>query len=418
MRLIHLSDLHLGYYNKSVEVNPKKVVGGHIGLRREVTRRTFMNLDMAIDYAIENDIRLVLIAGDIFEDVDSSLLYSKRFAEALERLVKNRIYTIVIAGNHDAQVRRMKRASLAIFTRELSQYIRYVDVYSVANLVELSNKGGYTIEIDELDVSVIPLPYVYPGEGWTGAVRRYVERSASRAKNRYKVLLGHVQVDRVRFSKMYERDSEEMVKIGVLTLTDIRHDLFDYVALGHIHLMQRVVSENVYYSGSLNRLRFDEALDEKYFLDVKLDPHLKVKPVSVEPIKMYYISDPKDLDLDSLNSADEVIDKVSNVATDLDGALVKIRIYYSEKDRYKKLGDAIRKALKEYLFEQGVYGYRVEFRYTGEPSSLDLKEGIEVSEINYKAALKNYIDFRFSDRPDKYRERLYKEALKYFEEVE
>ena len=413
MRLVHLSDLHLGYYPKSVDVNPKKVEGGHLGLRREITRRTFENLDRAIDYAVENDIHLVLIAGDIFEDVDSSLLYSKRFAEALEKLVKNKIYTVVVAGNHDAQVRRMKRASLAVFTRELSRYIRYVDVYSVNTLVKLSNMDGYTIEVDELDTSVVPLPYVYPGEGWTRAVRRYLEVSASKARNEYKVLLAHVQVDRVRFSEMYSDYSEEMIGIENLTLTDIRPELFNYVALGHIHLMQMVGTDNVYYSGSLNRLRFDEALDEKYFLDVELDSRLRVESKRVEPIKMYYLN----IDLGDYDSVDSIIDKILGDAPDLDEALVKIRIYYEDKDRYKKLGDAIRRSVKEHLFDSGVYGYRVEFRYTGEALALDTKEGVEASEIDYRAALRSYIDLKFPDKPVEYRKRLYEKALKYFEEV-
>ena len=413
MRLIHLSDLHLGYYPKSVDVNPKKVDGGHIGLRREITKRTFENLDMAIEYAVDNDIHLMLIAGDIFEDVDSSLLYSKRFAEALEKLVKNEIYTVVIAGNHDAQVRRMKRASLAIFTRELSEYIKYVDVYSVNTLVKLSDEGGYSIEVDELDTSIVPLPYVYPSEGWTRAVRRYLEISAYNAVNNYKILLAHVQVDRVRFSEMYSNYSEEMIGIENLTLTDIRPSLFNYVALGHIHLKQMVGAENVYYSGSLNRLRFDEALDEKYFLDVEVGKRLKVESIKVEPIKMYYLN----INLDSHSSKDSVINTILGNAPDLDEALVKIRMYYEDKGRYKKLGDAIRKSVKEHLFDGGVYGYRLEFRYTGEALALAMKEGVEASEIDYRVAMRSYIDLKFPDKPVEYRKRLYEKALKYFEEV-
>jgi len=413
MRFIHLSDLHLGYYPKSVDVNPGRVEGGHLGLRRVITRYTFNNFEKAIDYAIDNDIRLMLIAGDIFEDVDSSLLYSKRFAEALEKLVKNEVYTVVIAGNHDAQVRRMKRASLAMFSRDLSRYIKYIDVYSMSYLVKLSEEGGYTLELDELDTSIIPLPYVYPGEGWTSAVREYLERSVSKARNRYKVLLAHVQVDRVRFSEMYSDYSEEMIGIENLTLTDIRPDLFDYVALGHIHLMQMVGTDNVYYSGSLNRLRFDEALDRKYFLDVSLNGAPSVKPIAVEPIKMYYIN----LNLGDYSSIEGIIDRVSHDAPDLEDALVKVRIFYEDRDRYKKFGDLIRKKVREHLFSRDVSGCRVEFRYSGEVSALEVGEGIDPSGLDYKTALKAYIDSKISRKSEEYRRRLYEKALKYFEEV-
>ena len=415
MRFIHLSDLHLGYYPKGVKVNPGVVRDGLYGLRRLINNKTLENFGRAVEYAIDKDIKLFLLAGDIFEDVDSSLQYSKKLGKYLEELVRENIYIVAIAGNHDAKVKVMKRASLTLFSNRLSRYIRYVDVYSTSDLQSFRN--GYTLDYKDLDVSIVPLPYIYPEEGWRNLVRSYIERSVSNSKYRYKVLLAHVQVDRVRYSNMYSDRWEEMIPIDTLLLTDIRHDLFDYVALGHIHLMQKVVVDKVYYSGSLNRLRFDEALDDKYFLDVELDGSVKVNPIKVDPIKMYYVK----LNLDDYDSIDSIIDSIAGEVSNPRESLVKIKFVFINRDRYKRLKDKVITKIPDYLFSSGIYGYKIEFKHL-EPIYLE-RSSVSGDTLNIKrelrveAALKQYIDERFSDRDEAYRDRLYKLAIKYLEEV-
>lgn len=416
MRFIHLSDLHLGYYPKGVKVNPDVVSDGSYGLRRLITNRTLESFRRAVEYAVDNDIKLFLLAGDIFEDVDSSLLYSKKLGKYLEDLVRKRIHIVSIAGNHDAKVKVMKRASLTLFSSGLSNYIRYIDVYSTGDLQTLND--GYILNYDDLDISIVPLPYIYPDEGWRNVVRGYIERSVSNDLNRYKVLLAHIQVDRVRFSNMYGDEWEEMIPIDTITLTDIRHDLFDYVALGHIHLMQKVVIDKVYYSGSLNRLRFDEALDNKYFLDVELGNKLKINPVEVDPIKMYYIK----LNLDGYDSVDSIMDNIASEVSNPSESLVKIRFTYINRDRYRRFRDKVVGSIEDYLFPSGVYGYKMEFKYIepiymGDASRRDVAIQDIRKEVRIEVALKQYINERFSDRGEVYRDRLYKLAMKYIEEV-
>ena len=58
-----------------------------------------------------------------------------------------------------------------------------------------------------------------------------------------------------------------------LMLSNVAHPAFNYVALGHIHRHQ-VLSQNppVVYAGSLERLDFSEAEDEKGFYLVEIEP--------------------------------------------------------------------------------------------------------------------------------------------------
>jgi exonuclease SbcD len=70
--------------------------------------------------------------------------------------------------------------------------------------------------------------------------------------------------------------SESSMTIGqehALLLSNVAHPAFDYVALGHIHKHQ-ILSNNppVVYAGSLERLDFSEAEDDKGFYLVEIEP--------------------------------------------------------------------------------------------------------------------------------------------------
>ncbi|MGD9117799.1 MAG: exonuclease SbcCD subunit D, partial [Dehalococcoidia bacterium] len=84
------------------------------------------------------------------------------------------------------------------------------------------------------------------------------------------VLAAHVWVTGAKVG------SESSMTIGqehALLVSNIIHPAFDYIALGHIHKHQ-VLEENppVVYAGSLERLDFGEADDEKGFYVVEITP--------------------------------------------------------------------------------------------------------------------------------------------------
>jgi len=98
-------------------------------------------------------------------------------------------------------------------------------------------------------------------------------------------------------------------------------DRFDYAALGHIHLHQRIGDYPAYYSGSLNKLRFSEAEDDKYFLDVELDGgEPRVSRIPVEMLNMYFYR----LELDRFSSPQEVVEHVLRGMESLEGAMVSL----------------------------------------------------------------------------------------------
>ena len=98
MRILHTSDWHLG---RSLE---------HISRIGE--QRDF--IDCLVNIADEEDVDLVLIAGDIYDTYNPSAAAEELFYEAMDRLGgKDGRAVIVIAGNHDNPERLCAASPLA-----------------------------------------------------------------------------------------------------------------------------------------------------------------------------------------------------------------------------------------------------------------------------------------------------------------
>jgi len=412
MRFIHLADLHLGFTHRGVEILPN-IQGGVEGLMRRINEVTLSNLDKALEYAVERGIDAILIAGDVFEDVRTSLVYQRRFAAFLEKAVGNGVHVYIVAGNHDVSSREISRSSLAIFTRRISDYIRYFDVYpDVENFY-----SDRFVGVVHGDASIVPLPYVVPysdgNSDWRKDTYKYLERQIRGASGRYRILLGHVQVDRVVFTRLFGQEEVRSMDPMVRVISEIPAkllmlDRFDYAALGHIHLHQRIGDYPAYYSGSLNKLRFSEAEDDKYFLDVELDGgEPRVSRIPVETLNMYFYR----LELDRFSSPQEVVEHVLRGMESLEGAMVSLNISYWEGERHGWI-DQIRDGVREALLEGGGWAFKIRSRYMGSRSVERREESIE----NIGEALRRYLESILVKRDEEFRERVVEKALEYLEE--
>ncbi len=413
MRFLHMADLHLGFTHRGVEILPN-IQGGVEGLMRRINDVTLSNMDRALDYAVERGIDVILIAGDVFDDVRTSLIYQRRLAEFLERAVDNRINVYIVAGNHDVATREVSRSSLAIFTRRISDHIRYFDVYPDPERFYSEDFVG----IEHGDASIIPLPYVVPYKDqdtdWRKDTYQYLERQLRSAKGRYKILLGHVQVDRVRFTRLFGKVEVEAMDPGVKIIPeiytrDLRLGEFDYAALGHIHVTQRIGEYPAYYSGSLNKLRFSEAGDEKVFLDVELTGGSpRVEKVPVDTMNMYIFR----MELDEYSSPQEVVDNVVKGIDKLEGAMVSLHLSYWKPDLLEWI-DEVRKELRDLLTEGGGWALKIRSRFMG---SKAVERSGETTIESIEEALKRYIEGLLGNRDEGFRRRVVEAALKYLEE--
>jgi exonuclease SbcD len=124
-RFIHAADLHLdspliGLAKKSEDCAARL---------DDASRRAFDNL---VGLAIEEDCRLIVIAGDIFDGQWRDYRTALFFANRMLRLSQADIRVIIIAGNHDAENRFANR-------------LEYSD-----NVKLLSTRLPESVAIDEL----------------------------------------------------------------------------------------------------------------------------------------------------------------------------------------------------------------------------------------------------------------------------
>ncbi|HEX2721872.1 MAG TPA: DNA repair exonuclease [Gemmatimonadaceae bacterium] len=213
MKIAHLSDLHLGLrqYQRQTQTG--------INQREADVANAFRR---AVDRIIELQPDVVLIGGDIFHAVrpgNTAILHAYWQFSKLAQMLPNAVI-IIVEGNHDRPRTKEAGNIIRLFS---SLGITVVDT----DAKRLSFRDG------ELSVLVVPALCKRP-------------RLDPDPAARYNVLLIHGLLEGVgrRYGTLGDRPD------GDITLSELMPEKWDYVALGHYHVYQRVAPA-AYYSGSI-----------------------------------------------------------------------------------------------------------------------------------------------------------------------
>lgn len=259
MRLLHLSDLHLG----------KRLNGCSL---LEDQRAM---LDEVLDLSEEADV--VLLAGDIYDKAAPSAEAVTLFDRFLTRLSGRGKPVCIVSGNHDSPQR------LSFGARLMGESgVHIAPVYDGRlEPVVFQDQWG--------EVAVWLLPFLKPA-----ALRPVCpEESVSTCQEAVAWALGQVTLDPARRNVLVAHQyvagtalcQSEELNIGGLDQVDAAlFDGFDYVALGHIHTPQQVGRETVRYCGSPLKYSASEAGQTKGGLLVTLEEKGKVT-VEQRPIR-------------------------------------------------------------------------------------------------------------------------------------
>lgn len=259
MKILHTSDWHLGQkllYND-----------------REAEHR--LALQWLVDYIHRAEINGIIVAGDIF-DISNPPNYARRlYYNFLTSLLKSPCRHIVITGgNHDspAMLDAPKDLLAALNVHVVGAATDPID----QEIVEWRNATG------QLEAVVAAVPFLRDGD-----LRFSIagESGYERAERVRAGILQHYQTLGELVAERYAQQNIPCIATGHLyvkgTLAAERQDniyigdkenieagqfpeVFDYVALGHIHRAQAFgAAQRVRYSGSLIPLSFSETKDEK-----------------------------------------------------------------------------------------------------------------------------------------------------------
>jgi DNA repair protein SbcD/Mre11 len=231
--------------------------------------------DDIVDYALNNDVDLVLFCGDAYKSREPTPTQQREFARRINRLASNGVAVFLLIGNHDLPNAVGKATATEIF-----------DTLSITNVYVSGRPEITRIETKHGPIQVASLPWprrsLLLGKEETKGldleqIKQKIEESLTRIIDNQAaqldpkvpaVLAGHVWVTGCRTG------SEKMITIGqdhALMPSSLANPAFDYVALGHIHKQQVMhQSPPVIYSGSPERLDFSEEDDEKGFYIVDI----------------------------------------------------------------------------------------------------------------------------------------------------
>lgn len=247
MKLVHLSDLHLGK-----RVNEFSLIED---------QRHILNEILEIIDAEQPD--AVLIAGDIYDKSVPSAEAVALFDSFLVSLAARSLKVCAVSGNHDSPERVSFGGRLMS-----SSGVHIAPVYSgVTEPVRFEDEFG--------TVNVYMLPFVKPAN-----VRRFFpEREIESYTDAVSAAIDAMNVDTTarnvlvthQFVTGAERCESEELSVGGTDNVDASvFAPFDYVALGHIHGPQQVGRETLRYCGTPLKYSFSEARHVKSVTLVEL----------------------------------------------------------------------------------------------------------------------------------------------------
>ena len=278
MRLVHMSDTHLGW--RSLH----QVDGRGRNQRESDLYNAF---EQAIDKAVQLRPDVVIHSGDLFDGFHPSSAALKVALDGIDRLRDEQIPFIVIAGNHSTP--RVAAAEHVFCV--LERFDRTGLLHAVFAEPQRVRVGA---------LSILAIPHINDAD----VVLKALAAASPDPNADYNVLVAHIGLDGLG----HVGDSEA----GSLTLSGETLEAagtFDYVALGHLHRLQDV-RDNIAYSGSLERLSWADNPEERKGL---LEVNLAVDCMSAEFVTIHEIPVRQHVELPSIDAS---------AVDDLEGAIV------------------------------------------------------------------------------------------------
>ncbi len=276
MRILHTSDWHLG--------------------RTLYGKRRYKEFSAFLDWLLEtiaaNSVEVLLVAGDIFDTstpgTTSQQLYYRFLSEVAKSCCRD---VIITAGNHDSPT----------FLDAPHDLLNAFDVHVIGTAREDVTEEVLTLH-DEAGVPhliVCAVPYLRDRD-----IRRSVQGESidekdtkliNGVKAHYDAVCDHAEVLQQDFKengygkipiiamghlfaaggKTFDGDGVRELYIGSLAHigSDLFHDSIDYLALGHLHIPQKLNGiETMRYSGSPIPVGFGEATQKKRVILLGLTP--------------------------------------------------------------------------------------------------------------------------------------------------
>jgi exonuclease SbcD len=267
MKILHFADAHIDMAN----------YGRHdpqTGLPLRVLD-FLKSLDTIVDAAIAEKVDMVIFAGDAYKDRSPAPTFQREWGRRIIRLSQAGIPTLLLVGNHDMSPAAGRAHAIQEF-----------DTLQIPHVRVLQKPGFLSADELGLPVQMIAIPYISRSglmaalevsgadraEVYSEIEKRLTDLMMGWLENADPglpvILTAHASVQGASYG------SERTVMLGadfVLPASLVKDKRLDYVALGHIHKPQDLNEGShppVIYPGSIERVDFGEAKDDKFFVVV------------------------------------------------------------------------------------------------------------------------------------------------------
>lgn len=248
VKILHISDVHLnaGYSNKNEKVRNKLKVALKIAFSK------------AIDFAINNNVDGIVIAGDFFDHDKISFEDEQFVYENLDKVLNIGISIFYCSGNHDPM--------------QTTEFLKRLEKYKNFKIYE-DDQISYDscISRDQTPYKVISVGHKSKNEQ-----RNLIKAFPQKNDDTIWIGLAHASVPSAL-------STTDKLNYMAAPLSDIEKLDYDYFALGHIHIRQ-LLTPKIGYSGNIQGINIKETgLKGGYLVTINSNGTL-VEPVDFNDI--------------------------------------------------------------------------------------------------------------------------------------
>jgi exonuclease SbcD len=257
LRIAHCADLHIG----SSYVHGDEDKGG-VNSRLTDFSRAWVESCCAM---VEEDVDLVLFAGDAFRDCKPTPTEQDGFRVGLQVLEKAGVPVIAVAGNHDLPRAMHRTNAIHIFNSSMHVAVKpqvaVIKGVPVACFpwvqrahIAAADPEFERLSLDEQNARIVELSL---------QVLRMLGAEAEQLAGPLGcVLVAHGSI---AGSEIGAQGSTQFLREPVLPLPELRGLPFRYQAWGHLHKAQALTPE-IRYAGSIERVDFGEQEDKGWWM--------------------------------------------------------------------------------------------------------------------------------------------------------
>ena len=305
MRLLHLSDLHLGksIANYSLIEDQKYC------------------LDQILDIIKKEDVDVIMIAGDIFDTQISSVEALRLYSDFIEEIIFNQGKTaLAIAGNHDSA----KRLETNTRFYKAKNY-HLVGEYKDEKVVLEDDYGRVNFHlVPYISLNQASLIFSKDIENFTDVYKQVLKDKTYEDRN---VLITHCYANDIAIeSDQLYTEGQKPLTIGGSDAMDGHLFMdFDYVALGHLHKRHYVIDPKIRYAGSFMKYSFDEENTKKSVTIVDISDRVSSYDIEIKPLRDFRTLTGYFDNLISSKASDDYIRIIIEDDVSIENAMAKLK---------------------------------------------------------------------------------------------